>query len=499
MTGSRIVVRGTGALPVHAAQSALAFFPAGAQEAGLPVGMLVAGALAFGVVGFGLAMGALLRRRRVLESAVESEEDGPSRAELLAALARARVDVTRSREELADAIGEVAMASQEREELERELRQVARMETMGRLAGGVAHDFNNVLTALMNYVEVARIEVAGRCDRERLAHYLEQLAKSGEHAGALTRQLLLFSRQASDHVVALDPERVIRELLPLLERLVREDIALELRLGGELGAILADASQLDQVLLNLIVNASDAMPDGGELTIATYGRDVAAPLRLPTGELAPGAYIVIEVTDTGAGIDADALPRIFEPFFTTKDAGHGTGLGLSSVRDVVRRAGGGVEVESALGAGSSFRVLLPRVAARAPAAGVAPVLDEQVGGDETILICDDDPAVLGVMRTVLEGVGYNVLTASGPEGAMELARGAQPIHLFITDVVMPAMSGRALSDELRKLRPAAALLFVSGYSADVVVSRGVDDPELLEKPFTAHALQRRVRDLLQRR
>ncbi|MBF5046252.1 MULTISPECIES: PAS domain S-box protein [Myxococcaceae] len=378
--------------------------------------------------------------------------------------------------------------------LEEQFRQAQKMEAVGRLAGGVAHDFNNLLTIITAHTDFAREEVAaGSQAREDLA----VVADTAQRAVRLTRQLLAFSRRQVLQPALLDLNEKVRGLEGMLRRLLSEDIVLATELARTPSRVWADPGQVDQVLMNLVVNARDAMPHGGLLGVETS--EVALAQGNAAG-LPAGPYVVLSVRDTGIGMDAATRARLFEPFFTTKAAGKGTGLGLSTVYGIVQQSGGALEVESSPGAGSTFRVLLPRAPAapqgtedEADGAHPAP------GGHETVLVVEDEAPVRGAACRILERQGYRVLEAKhGADALQVLAAHDGPVHLVLTDVVMPEMGGAELVRELRARGVPARVLFMSGYSEEAVATRGVlvEGVGLLEKPFDLQVLLRRVREVL---
>jgi len=380
---------------------------------------------------------------------------------------------------------------------EEELRHSQKMEAVGRLAGGVAHDFNNLLTAIIGYAEL----IATRTSSNSLAKQnAELIRKAGEQAAALTRQLLAFSRKQILQPKVIDLNALVVEMEKLLRRVIGERFDLQSHPDAENGRVKADPSQLEQVVLNLGVNARDAMPRGGKLIIrtenVTLDRKTAPQL---SASLVPGNYVMLSVTDTGAGMDEETMSHIFEPFFTTKGPGKGTGLGLATVYGIVRQTGGGISVESEVGKGSTFRIYLPVESApveftRAP---LTPV--EKSDNFETVLVVEDEEIVRELVCDVLEHQGYNVLCAPDGIEALNLATEFDgEIHLLVTDVIMPHMNGHELAHKLSALRPDMKVLYVSGYSDNDIGDHGVLDPryELLQKPFTPQTLARKIRDVL---
>ena len=390
----------------------------------------------------------------------------------------------------------VARDVSERRELEERLRQAQKMEAIGLLAGGVAHDFNNMLTAITGYSHLA----VGALDSGRGVRRsdIEEIAKAADRAGALTSQLLAFSRKQMLRPEVIDLNDVVGDLDKMLRRLIGEHIDVVTAFGGGVGRVKADRSQLEQVIVNLAVNARDAMPEGGRLTIETSAVD-ANEVSAKTGPGSPGPYVLLTVTDTGHGMDAATRERIFEPFFTTKDMGHGTGLGLSTVYGVVTQSGGQVVVESEPGAGTAFMVYLPRVEEALPQAerAFAPVENGRNG--ETILLVEDEEIVRKLIRDALRTSGYTVVEAGDGAQAIEICRARQePVDLVVTDVAMPNMTGPELIERLLDSYPGLRVLFVSGYADGRFSQRTTLKPgtDLLQKPFTPSKLAQKVRELL---
>jgi PAS domain S-box-containing protein len=382
----------------------------------------------------------------------------------------------------------------ERKHLEAQFRQAQKMEAVGRLAGGVAHDFNNLLGVITGYGELMRRQVGTGQARTRL----EEIMKAAERAAGLTRQLLAFSRKQILRPRLLDLNEIVADLGSMLQRVVGEDVVIETRGGEELGAVEADAGQVEQVIMNLVVNARDAMPRGGRLTIRTANVELDAAFAASHPPATPGRYVLLEVSDTGIGMDAVTRRHVFEPFFTTKPDGNGTGLGLATVYGIVKQSGGYIFVDSEEGRGATFEIYLPRVdqtIAVAPAAAPA----ETPAGSETVLLVEDEDALRALIRETLEMAGYTVLEARRPSDALRLcAEPAARIDLVLTDVVMPEMSGPELVARLARLLPEAKVLFMSGYPDGFLARHGALDPGtlLIEKPFTSDALARALRDVL---
>jgi PAS domain S-box-containing protein len=388
-------------------------------------------------------------------------------------------------------------AEDERTRLESQLRQAQKMEAVGQLAGGVAHDFNNLLTAIRGYSEFALNRI-GDGDPS-LRKDIEEISKSADRASSLTRQLLAFSRKQLLQPRILQLNDVVSEVDKMLRRLIGEDIEVVTIFGRALGRVKADPGQIEQVLVNLVVNARDAMPDGGKLTIETSNVDVDDELAAAYHGLLPGRYVMLAVHDTGHGIDAQTKSRLFEPFFTTKEQGKGTGLGLATVYGIVKQSGGYVIVESEPGRGAAFRVFLNRLEAGVEEVDLVRVDEERPRGSETVLLVEDEEVVRNLVREILEGNGYTVLEARNGAEALELGRQhTSPIDLLVTDVVMPKMSGRELAERLVTIHRETRVLYMSGYTDGAIGQHGVLDPhiELLQKPFTFDALAQKVRKVL---
>ena len=381
---------------------------------------------------------------------------------------------------------------------EEQLQQSQKLEAIGRLAGGVAHDFNNLLTIILSYLQLLREEVPK--DSPLLAD-LKHIEDAARRAGTLTHQLLAFSRKQVLQPKVLDLPAVVAGVQPMLARLVGEDIELRAVAAGRVARVRADPGQIEQVLLNLVANARDAMPRGGTVTIET--RDVAgmddAEARRPLEGMRPGPWVLMAVRDTGTGMDEATKQRIFEPFFTTKQPGKGTGLGLAMVYGIVKQSGGFIWVDSAPGQGTVFRVYLPPVTDELTISGKHRQLEPPPRGTETVLVVEDEKPVRELVERALRPLGYTVLTADTAHDALALAdRHAEPIHLLVSDVVMPQMSGPEVAERLRAHRPDCRVLYISGYPQDALARHGVLAPgiELLQKPFVPDDLARRVRVVL---
>ncbi len=384
-------------------------------------------------------------------------------------------------------------AEKERVKLEAQLRHAQKMEAVGRLAGGVAHDFNNILTAILGHIELSRASVPERTPATGpLIDAMGQIELSAERAAALTRQLLAFSRRQVARPRSISLSKVVTDLDKMLGRLIPATISLETDLEPKLQPVWADAGQFEQVIVNLVVNAVDAMPGGGRLTIRTGDVDIEEH-----GVIVP--HVLLAVTDTGCGMDAETQERVFEPFFTTKPMHEGTGLGLSTVYGIVNQAGGRIEIDSEIGRGTTFRVYVPTAAESPDAAEDADASVPAAGGDETLLLCEDDAVVRDLLARSLRSAGYTVLVAEHPTTAVAIAQESRRrIDLLITDVIMPEMNGRDLALAVKAHRPDLPALFISGYPETVIGHAEVRDSavELLHKPFTQAELLAHVRHIL---
>jgi two-component system, cell cycle sensor histidine kinase and response regulator CckA len=385
----------------------------------------------------------------------------------------------------------------ERKQLEEQFRQSQKMEAVGRLSGGVAHDFNNLLGVIIGYGEVIQ---EGTPASSPLRPCADEVLKAGQRAASLTRQLLAFSRQQVMDPRVLDLNSVVKDMEKMLKRLIGEDIQLKTRLGNDVSSVKADQGQIEQVILNLAVNARDAMPQGGELSIATsnFYMDANFVRRYPY-PVSIGNYVLLGVSDNGIGMDATTRARAFEPFFTTKEKGKGTGLGLSTVYGVVKQSGGYIDVLSEPGAGATFNIYLPQVVAQSNTENSSAELGRSQVGNETVLLVEDEASLRSLSRHQLELCGYQVLEAASGEDAIRLSEQfAGRIHLLLTDVVMPGMSGRMLADQLVHKRNEVRVLYMSGYTGQTVGQHGVlaEGSFFLPKPFTRDTLARKVRQAL---
>jgi two-component system, cell cycle sensor histidine kinase and response regulator CckA len=384
----------------------------------------------------------------------------------------------------------------ERRVLEDQFRQAQKMEAVGRLAGGVAHDFNNLLMVIGGYSEVLLEQLETGCFLYQKALAIQQAA---DRATTLTRQLLAFSRKQLLELKVVDVNTIVSDMERLLRPLIGENIELTTKLTAGLGRTRADAGQLEQVIMNLVVNAKDAMPNGGKIIIQTANVTLDDSLRREHTFIHPGPYVMLSVTDTGVGMDKETQSRIFEPFFTTKEKGKGTGLGLSTVYGIVKQSGGYIFAQSEVGHGTAFRIYLPQVDDAAETSGPARTASPETGGSETVLLVEDEESVRQLVRETLEAKGYTVLEAENGEVGLSLAaRHDGPIHMVISDVVMPGMSGRELAKRLSEARPKIKILYLSGYTEDAIVHQGVleSGTAFLQKPFTLQTLSRKVREVL---
>ena len=383
----------------------------------------------------------------------------------------------------------------DRRQLEEQLRQAQKMDAVGRLAGGVAHDFNNLLMVINGYTEVLLEQLE---QGSAMHHKVQSIQQAADRAATLTRQLLAFSRKQLLELKVVDVNIVIGDMERLLRPLIGENIELVTRLSPETGHTRADAGQLEQVIMNLVVNAKDAMPEGGKLTVESSDVTVRHSFR-EHRFIQPGRYAVISVTDTGHGMDKETQSRIFEPFFTTKEKGKGTGLGLSTVYGIVKQSSGYVFAQSELGAGTTFYVYLPRVEDSAEELSPAQSQQSEAGGCETVLLVEDEESVRELVRLTLAARGYKVLEAENGECGLRVSESfKENIDILITDVVMPGIGGRELAKKLLALRPGISVLYLSGYTEDAVITQGAPGPStaFLQKPFTLQNLAKKVREVL---
>jgi len=397
-------------------------------------------------------------------------------------------------------ITEKKQAEEALRRVEEQLRQAQKMEAVGKLAGGISHDFNNLLTAIMGYCELVYHRLSpSDPSRSEIA----EINKAADRAASLTRQLLAFSRQQVLQPKVLNLNSVVVEMEKMLRRLITENIEFTTELAPDLGYVRVDPNQIEQILMNLIVNARDAMPQGGKLTISTANVDLDEAYARRHLTVVPGPYLALSVSDTGVGISEEVKSRLFEPFFTTKERGKGTGLGLSTVYGIVRQSGGDIAVSSKLGAGTTFRILLPRVQDVPETAPVPAPISQLPGGNETVLVVEDEESLRQMMGLVLREQGYSVLEASNGEEALRVVekQNANGIDILLTDVLMPRMGGKELADHLRKRWPRAKVLYASGYTENAIDPNGVLEAGVafLAKPFTLTRLTGKVREVLDRR
>jgi two-component system, cell cycle sensor histidine kinase and response regulator CckA len=396
--------------------------------------------------------------------------------------------------------GAVCMALDvtDRKQLEEQFRQAQKMEAVGRLAGGIAHDFNNLLMVIQGYADLMTDRLP---EGDALRRNAEQIQMAAQRATSLTRQLLAFSRKQMLAPKVLNIQSVVVDMEKILRRLIGEDVELQTSAAADLGLVKADRSQLEQVIMNLAVNARDAMPKGGRLTIETANVELDASFGETPAVVVPGKYVLLAVTDNGSGMDAETQAHIFEPFFTTKEKGKGTGLGLATVYGIVKQSGGYVWVYSEMGRGTAFKIYLPRIEEENPPAGrdQMPDAESVKRGSETVLLVEDEKGVRELAREYLEMTGYTVVLAEDGRTALELAAmHSGTIHLLMTDVVMPGISGRELADRVAKIRPGIKVLYMSGYTDHAVVHHGIleNDAVLLQKPFTLSTLAAKLREIL---
>jgi two-component system, cell cycle sensor histidine kinase and response regulator CckA len=385
----------------------------------------------------------------------------------------------------------------ERRRLEAQFVEAQKMEVIGQLAGGVAHDFNNILAVILGYGNVMMQELGAESP---LYQFAEKIQDAAERAATLTRQLLVFSRKQTVQPVVLELNAVVTDMDKMLRRLIDDHVELSLVLGRDIGRVKADAGYVGQVLMNLVVNARDAMPNGGKLEVATSAVTLDSEAAEATGELMPGPYVMLRVTDTGVGMTEEVKARLFEPFFTTKPKGKGTGLGLPTCQTIVKQCGGHISVESEPGRGTTFKVYLPRVELPLDSSTEFRNRGPLPRGTETVLLVEDEPAVRQLTRRVLETQGYTVLSAANGQEGLHVAREhtGGPIRLVVTDVIMPLMSGKVMAEWLMATYPELKILFTSGYTDDAIAHHGVLHPGVafLPKPYTPAALSRKVRETL---
>ncbi|MFZ5453375.1 MAG: PAS domain S-box protein [Thermodesulfobacteriota bacterium] len=380
--------------------------------------------------------------------------------------------------------------------LENQLTQAQRMEAVGILAGGIAHDFNNLLTAIMGYGELMKMDLD---KNDPHYHYTDEIMKTATRGSTLTHQLLAFSRKQILQPSVLSINNLVNNMEKLLRRLIGEDVELVTIIDPELGAVRADKGQIEQIIMNLAVNARDAMPYGGKLTIETANALLDEDYGRSHLDVVPGPYVMLAVSDNGMGMDTPTQAHIFEPFFTTKTLGQGTGLGLATVYGIVKQSGGHIWVYSEKGQGTTFKIYLPRVEKAVSGAEPKAVVVTQLKGAETILVVEDDDTLRQVIARGLKRFGYKVLTAAnGGEALLTCERRKSPIHLLLTDVILPQMGGRELAERLTSLRPDLKVLYMSGYTENAIVHHGIlnDDIGFLQKPFKVNVMVEKIREIL---
>jgi len=432
------------------------------------------------------------------ESRKREDELREARDNLEQKVAERTADLVAKKEELEKEVTERKRMEAQRQKLEAQLHQAQKMEAIGTLAGGVAHDFNNLLTTILGHAGMLLIEL--RKD-DPLYEDMIEIKKAGERAADLTRQLLAFSRKETRRPELLDLNQTVGEMAKMLRRLIREDIELVISPGPDPGPVYMDPPQVEQVIMNLVVNARDAMPDGGTLTIETADTELdEAYFREHGVENEPGPYVMLAVTDTGIGMDEETQSKMFDPFFTTKDRSTGTGLGLATVYGIVKQNRGYVWAYSEPGRGTTVKVYLPR-AGEVLEPGRSG--DMEVGGGltgaETVLVVEDNQQVLDITLKVLARYGYRTLAARNGDEAVRVGRDFEgKIHLLVTDVIMPGMNGKELAERLRSERPDMKVLFMSGYTENIIVQKGIlpTDIHYIQKPFSFEGLARKVRDAL---
>jgi PAS domain S-box-containing protein len=381
-------------------------------------------------------------------------------------------------------------------ELEMRLRQAQKMEAVGQLAGGVAHDFNNVLTAIMNYTDLLLLYFPN--EEDKVHERLQQIAQSADRAAKLTHQLLAFSRKQVLTPTIVNLNEVVSNMLKMVSRLIGEDVVCVTQLADDLSQVKADRGQLEQVILNLVVNARDALPGGGEVLLQTADIHIEQTISNGYTDIPPGHYVLLSVSDTGMGMDSTTQLRIFEPFFTTKEQGKGTGLGLATVHGIVKQSGGHISVRSQVGQGTTFAIYLPRVIETADSLASSKNANQTLYGTETILVVEDELFVRESVRDSLIMYGYRVLDVVAEEVVMVCQQFAEPIHLVLTDIVMPGLNGREVAEQVKQLRPHTKILFMSGYTDDKILQHGALNPTVpfLQKPFTPDVLVQKVRQVL---
>jgi len=391
---------------------------------------------------------------------------------------------------------QLGAAEEEKKRMEEQFRQAQKMEAVGRLSGGIAHDFNNLMTIVMGNADLTLMDMP---EDDPIRESVIQIREAGGRAASLTRQILAFSRRQIVEPVVLNLNELALGVDKMLRRIIGEDVDLETVLGSDLGRVEADPGQLEQVMMNLAVNARDAMPGGGKLTIETANVELDREYARNHFAVTPGSYVMLAVSDTGMGMTEEVRSQIFEPFFTTKEVGKGTGLGLSTVYGIVKQADGHIWVYSEPGKGATFKIYLPRVEKAGQALKQVDTMPESLQGSETVLVVEDDPQLRNMAFKILERHGYTVLVAEGGQPAIQIAETyGEKIDLVVTDVVMPEMSGKEAAERIKTLRPDIKVLFMSGYTDNAIVHHGILDRDIafLQKPFTPNGLARKVKEVL---
>jgi signal transduction histidine kinase/CheY-like chemotaxis protein len=447
-----------------------------------------------GLGGIGLA--AIWLRKSEQERKRAEEQLQKAYAQLEQRVEERTAELRTINESLQNEIAERKRAEEEKAALKEQFRQSQKMEAIGRLAGGIAHDFNNLLTVIKGYSELSLIKLK---EGDPLKGNIEEIHRASQRAANLTRQLLAFSRRQILEMKVLDLNTILKDLDKMLRRVIGEDIELVTLFAEGIGRIRADPGQIEQMILNLTVNARDAMPNGGKLTIETSNIELDENYVRSHIAVKPGLYVMLSVSDTGVGMTPEVKERVFEPFFTTKEKGKGTGLGLSTVYGIVKQSGGNIWVYSEPGHGTTFKIYLPWVEEKADALHRRDDPDILPRGSETVLLVEDDLSVRGLAVRVLRENGYNLLEAANGNEALRMAQEyAGEIHLLLTDVVMPQMGGKELADRIKPLRPDIKVLFTSGYTDNAIVHHGVLEPgtNFLQKPFSPASLAHKVREVL---
>ncbi|MBW1734538.1 hybrid sensor histidine kinase/response regulator [Methanosarcinales archaeon] len=433
------------------------------------------------------------------EARKREDELREARDNLEQRVAERTADLVAKKEELEKLITERKRAEEQRRKLEAQLYRAKKMEGIGTLAGGVAHDFNNLLTTILGYAELALMQLG---QGDPLYEHIIQIKNAGQKGASLTRQLLAFSRKEARRPELLDLNQAVAELEKILRRLIREDIELVINPEAGLGPVYMDPSQMDQIIMNLVVNARDAMPEGGTLTIETANVELDRAYFREHGieESEPGSYVMLAVTDTGIGMDEETQSKIFDPFFTTKPRGTGTGLGLATVYGIVKQNRGYIWAYSEPGQGTTMKVYLPRAGeVLEPGRGGDMEVGGGLTGAETILVVEDNDQVLDMIVKILDRYGYRTLPARDGAEAVRVARDFEgEIHLLLTDVIMPGMSGKEVAERLRSERPDMKVLFMSGYTENIIMQKGIlsGDIHYIQKPFSFEGLVRKVREAI---